>query len=100
MTKNKNLVVRLSQEEYELIEQKAKNNDMSVSSYAREKIFYDTPILERSSPEFKMLKTISYCAGVLGKIADRDFKNEEKKKLEQEIKKIMSANGIEIKGDN
>lgn len=99
MTKNKNLVVRLSQEEHEQIEQRAQNNEMSLSAYVREKIFFDAPILEKSSPNFKILRTVSYCAGVLSKLADNSFDNEEKKDLEQQIKKIMSSNGVAPKED-
>jgi len=94
-SKNRSLVIRLSEEEYEDLKQKADNNEMPISSYAREKIFFDAPALEKSSTEFKILKTISYCAGVLGKMSEIQFSsNQDQKSLEAGIKEVMASNGI------
>jgi predicted DNA-binding protein len=76
-SKNKSILIRLTEEEYEILQQKANNNSMPVASYVRDKLFIDIPILEKSSPEFKIIKTISYCAAVLSKISASQFASKE-----------------------
>jgi hypothetical protein len=94
-SKTKSLSIRLSEEEYEVIQQKANDNAMPIASYAREKLFVDIPILEKNSPEFKIIKTISYCAAVLSKMSASQFADEdEQKEIEEEMQRIMVSNGI------
>ncbi len=93
--KTKSLTIKLSQEEYEVLQQKAKNNNMPLATYVRERIFYDVPHLEKHSTEFKLLKTISYCAGILSKMADIKFESDkDKKSLQEEIDVFMVGNGV------
>jgi predicted DNA-binding protein len=94
-SKSKSLFIRLSEEEYEILKKRADNNEMPLASYAREKIFFDAPNLEKGSAEFKILKAVSYCAGVLGKMSEVQFSsNQDQKSLEETIKEVMASNGI------
>jgi len=94
-SKNKSIFIRLSEEEYEILQKKANDNSMPIASYAREKLFIDIPILEKNSPEFRIIRTVSYCAAVLSKIAATEFASEDQQKaIEEELRRIMASNGI------
>ncbi len=94
-SKRRSLSIRLSEEEYKIIQQKANDNSMPIASYARDKLFVDIPILEKNSPEFRIIKTISYCAAVLSKISATQFMSEDQQKaIEEETQRIMASNGI------
>jgi len=94
-SKSKSLSIRLTEEEYEILQQKADDNSMPIASYARDKLFIDIPILEKNSPEFRIIKTISYCAAVLSKISACQFaSDDEQKSIIEETQRIMTSNGI------
>jgi hypothetical protein len=93
MTNNprtKRLDIRLNIEEYEAIEQKAKKNNLPITTYAREKLFYDIPHLEKHSFEYKALKGISYMVGAI-----RVMTQDQKEEVIKEVRVIMEKNGIE-----
>jgi predicted DNA-binding protein len=90
ISKDKMLNIRVSTEEYEILQQKAKNNEMQISTYIREKIFFDIPHLEKYSFEYKALKDISYLVGAMAIISQ-----DQKEDVVKEAKRIMGINGIE-----
>ena len=57
--KTKSLTIKLSQEEYEVLQQKAKNNNMPLATYVRERIFYDVPHLEKHSDLSTFFQTLN-----------------------------------------
>ncbi len=90
MAKIKSITIKLSQEEYEILQKRARNNnDMPLASYAREKLFYDIPHLEKHSFEYKALKGISYMVGAI-----RIMTQDQKEEVLKEVKIIMDKNGI------
>ncbi len=91
----KNLALKVSQEEYQLAQEKAKDNNMSLSSYLRARIFIDQAPTEYNSFEFTTIKTISYCAAILSKIVSKEFNDQELEELKSKIKEIMTSNGID-----
>lgn len=88
--KTKRIDIRVSQEEYEAIEQKAKNNEMPITTYARERLLFDVPNLEKHSFEYKALKGISYVVGAI-----RVLTQDQKAEVIAEVRNIMEKNGIE-----
>jgi hypothetical protein len=91
----KNLALKVSQEEYQLIQEKAKENDMSLSSYLRARILIDKPSTNYSSFEFIAIKSISYCAAILNQFASKELSEKELEELNTKIKEIMISNGID-----
>ncbi len=88
-SRTKRLDIRLSIEEYEVIEQRAKNNNLPITTYARERLFYDVPHLEKHSFEYKALKGISYMVGAI-----RVMTQDQKEEVLTEARIIMEKNGI------
>ncbi len=88
----KNLTIRVSVEEYDLIQQKAQASNLSPSSYLREIIFFDIPQIEHHSFEFKVLKALSYCVGSLKMIAEKEFTKED---INAQAAQVMIKNGID-----
>jgi len=91
MTKTKYLSIRLSNEEYEILKQKAKNNHLGLATYAREKILFDIPHLEKHSFEYKTLKAVSYLVGAVSVMSA-----DQKEEVKTAALKMMEKNGIEI----
>ncbi len=94
--RNKRLTIRFSDEEYESLMDKAKNNNMDFTTYVRERIFFDAPQIEQNSFEFKALKSISYLVGMVRGIADLklSLSTTEKENIDKEITRIMTSNGL------
>lgn len=91
----KTVGVRLSKEEHEILKSKANKNKMTISKYIKERVFFDDVINKNNSLDFKILRTVSYCAGVLSKMADVQLSSDqEQEELKEEIKEIMTTNGI------
>ena len=95
--KTKLISARVSQEEYDLIVEKASMNNMPLSKYIRERILFDIPQIEHQSFEFKALKGISYCAGILATAINLKLTPQEKETAEQEAIRIMITNGLDEK---
>lgn len=93
--RNKNLSLKVSKEEYDLIEKKAKENNTSLSNYLRERVFYDVPNIEPYSFEFKMLKSISYCTGILAYLSKVQLSETDRIEAEKEAGRIMKSNGLD-----
>ncbi len=93
-TKNKYLSIRLSEEEYEILKQKAKNNHLGLATYSREKLLFDVPRLEKHSFEYKVLKSISYIVGAVSVISI-----DQKEEVKAAVVKMMEKNGIEVGGE-
>lgn len=93
--KNKRITIRFSEEEYYDLQKKASSNKMDLSTYARERVLFDVPKIEHQSFEFKMLKGISYCVGLLSTAASFKLSEEEMTEAEEEAVRIMKANGLD-----
>ena len=94
--KNSQVNIRFSEEEYIQVQQRAKANDMTITAYLRERIFFDAPLTEQNSFEFKVLKVLGFCAGILTALSDEKFNDKEKQELVQtEINKILISIGID-----
>lgn len=94
-TKTKPLTIKFSQREYQLLQERASANNMPLSTYAREKILFDVPQIEHHSFEFKTLKGISYCVGILSTFCNLKLSEQEMEDAEKEAKRIMIANGLD-----
>ncbi len=92
--KTKKITIRFSEEQYKDLLHQAKSSNMDLAFYIRERIFFDEPQIEQNSFEFKMLKSISYCVGVLKGMTDLKLNSEDKSAISDEILRIMMANGL------
>lgn len=93
--KNKRVTIRFSEEEYYDLQKKASSNKMDLSTYARERVLFDVPKIEHQSFEYKVLKGISYCVGLLSTAASLKLSEEEMTEAEEEAVRIMKANGLD-----
>ena len=90
--------IKVSQKEYNFLEKQAKENSMTIPQYVREVIFFDNcqPAIEQNSFQFKVLRLLSFCSGILALLSDKSFTTEEEQKLlKSEINKITSSIGID-----
>jgi len=92
--KTKLITIKFSQTEYQNLLQKASLSNLPLATYARERVLFDTPKLEQQSFEFKMLKGISYCVGMLSAVSELKLSDEELDWAQEEIFRIMKINGI------
>jgi len=92
--KSRRITIRFSEDEYFDLQKKASMNSVDLSTYARERVLFDTPKLEQQSFEFKMLKGISYCVGMLSAVSELKLSDEELDWAQEEIFRIMKINGI------
>ena len=95
MIKNKILNIRLPEEDYLMLQDRAQVNNMSVAKYVRERIFYDIPQIEHNSFEFKTIKGISYCVGTLAALIRHNLPKPAQLEAEDEARRIMIKNGID-----
>lgn len=95
-SKNRRITIRFSEEQYRELSKQAKDSNMDLAFYIREKIFFDAPQIEQNSFEFKMLKSVSYCVGAIRGMMNLKLalSANDKKIIDEEILKIMTANGL------
>ena len=96
MTKNKKVTIKFSEKEYKQIQKKSEENCLPISSYIRERIFFDAPIIERYSFEFKVLKALSFCAAALAELCAKFLTTKaENEAFIKRFRKIAIENGID-----
>ena len=93
--KNKRITIRFSADEYYDLQKKASLNNMDLSTYARERVLFDVPKIEHQSFQYKVLKGVSYCVGILSTAASLKLSEEEMTEAEEEAVRIMKANGLD-----
>ena len=91
MKKIKKISFKVSEEDYDEIINKAEENHMSLSRYIR-----DMLLIERNSFKFKVLKTVSFCLGILMQLRNKNFNEKEKAHITQTIDKILTINGLDL----
>ena len=94
MSKTKRVTIKFSEEEYKILQNKSEENCMPVASYIREKIFFDAPIIKKHSFEFRVLKTLSFCAAVLVEVCKKFLSNKENEAVMDSFQKIAAENGL------
>jgi len=93
--KKKPVTIKFSETEYKLLREKASKSNLPLATYARERILFDIPQIEHQSFEFKVLKGLSYCVGLLATTANLKLSNDEISEIEEEASRVMKANGLD-----
>ena len=94
--KNRPLTIKFSESEYQLLQNQASVNGLPLATYARERILFDVPQIEHQSFEYKVLKGISYCVGMLSTVGNAKLSEEEIIEVDEEAARIMKANGLDL----
>ena len=94
--KNIPITIKFSESEYQSLQNQASVNGLPLATYARERILFDVPQIEHQSFEFKVLKALSYCVGMLSTVGNSKLSEEEITEVDEEAARIMKANGLDL----